>query len=158
MKRTYTKRDFRLMAASEYLDDWWQSRENYMLEVKQLEQLKENLSDVTAINYDNQRLSKTNRHKDLSDRMVLIDEQQTRINKAKAYHDKIDREMTALLSKIPANYRSILKAVYYTNMSLTKAAEFFHYTYRNIQFKHNKALLTVYEVLKQEQLIQDKTK
>lgn len=146
MKRSYKKRDARLMLASSYLDNWWQSRENYALEVKKLEELKRDISSVKPIDYSSE--IKTSTKSDLSSTMILLEEQEARVKAAYDEYVKTDKEMSKLVSNVSAgSFRIILKAVYDNNMSLVDVAYRYHYTYRNIQQQHNKALLEIYRFI-----------
>lgn len=147
------KHDTRLIIASEHLNRWYTAYENYVLEIKRMDILKRELKEIKSVDYAYQRLSKTNRQKDLSDYMVLIEAQEQRINKARDFYRQVDSELSELLSKIPAEHRSILKAVYDNNMTLQEVASHYHYAYRTAQKKHNRALLEVYNILQEQKTV-----
>ena len=146
MKRSYKKRDTRLMIASTYLDNWWQSREHYALEVKKLEELKRDVASIKPLDYSNEIKGTSQSY--LSSMIILLEEQEAKV---KAAHDKYvetDKKMSELVSKISlGSLRIILKAVYDNNMSLIDVAYRYRYTYRNIQRQHNKALLEAYKFI-----------
>lgn len=144
MKRR--KRDSELIKASQYLDSLWEKKEDYLLAVKELDNLKNNGS-VKATIYGAEGGHSNGINRDTSNFIVLIEKHEKLVNDKKEEYLSLKTEIESIVQKLSqSSYRIIIRAIYLVNMSLEEVAYRYHHTYRTTQRIHNKALREIYKI------------
>ena len=140
------KKETELIKASRYVDGLWERKEDYLLAVKELDDLKERGSIKPAayganIGHSNGLNSDTSRF------IVVIENQEKNVNDKKEAYLLLKKEIEDIISKLSqSSYRIMIRAIYLSNMSIEEAAYRYHHTYRTTQRIHNRALREVYKI------------
>lgn len=140
------KKDTELIRASRYLDGLWERKEDYLLAVKELDDLKERGS-IKPVAYGLEGGHSSGKSNDTSNFIVVIENQEKVVGEKKKAYLSLKSEIEDIISKLSQpSYRIIIRAIYLVNMSLEEAAYRYHHTYRTTQRIHNKALLEIYKM------------
>lgn len=140
------KKETELIRASRYLDGLWEKKEDYLLAVKELDDLKERGS-IKPVTYGLEGARSNGKSNDTSNFIVVIENHEKIVNKKKEAYLSLKSEIEDIISKLSQpSYRIIIRAIYLVNMSIEEAAYRYHHTYRTTQRIHNKALREVYKM------------
>lgn len=140
------KKETELIRASRYLDGLWERREDYLLAVKELDDLKERGS-IRPVAYGMEGGHSNGKNNDISNFIVIIENQEEIVDEKKKAYLSLKSEIEDIVSKLSQpSYRIIIRAIYLVNMSIEEAAYRYHHTYRTTQRIHNKALQEVYKM------------